>query len=601
MIFPKESGLCRFFLDTLVRGGAVPLTDAPDSFVLAGALYALATAVLDKTTFPVAGSLVTPTFAGVLVAPPVRYRRSTIIHLATHVIEEFEEQSRLSRRGPDDFSADALIEHMGQGTEYQNVGLTFATDFESFLSGGQAWNERARSVLCGLLDGRGEFRSARAKTQLTRIERPRLAILTALNPKVLADLPKAHREFSGGLMSRLLPIPPADDAGFEVGLGYQPARVQRPRTVSRSDLAKGGELLNERWKATTAFEGWEPDAGSLFDEWDNAHNAWLLENYELNHGLYGDVLAALPMHVVRLACLYQVDINPEASTVTLTALEYAMELARVVRHGITQLASPRSGVAPINTSEVALNQVLRALHSLAMREGGVYAPVAGARLYDAVRLSKRTVDEAVDDLIAREIVAKNSKGRGFQIQFLHAPSTILARLLGRPEKSEVVLHPVVAMNTVLRLLHDRTATADGSGYEPVLLSRLAEGGSPLSEEDITTGVRELAWNEIVEVVKIGLGRRLRIVLPPDQVLARLAAGEEPALVTALPSTPSRLRVVESVPRESPGALQSFGTTERSPAPQSRTISGEQSGTIYESDEEYANDVLAWELSQRDEA
>ena len=594
MIFPKEPGFCRFFLDTLARGGNVPLTDAPDSFVLAGALYALATAILDKTTFPVAGALITPTFAGVLVAPPVRYRRSTIIHLATQVVEEFEEQSKRDRRGPDDFSADALIEHMGQGPDYQNVGLTFATDFESFLSGGQAWNERARSVLCGLLDGRGEFRSARAKAQTVRIERPRLSILTALNPRVLADLPKAHREFSGGLVSRLLPIPPADDAGFEVGLGYQPARVQRPRTVSRSDLAKAGELLHERWKATTAFEGWEPNAGSLFDEWDDAHEAWLLENYELKHGLYGDVLAGLPTHVLRLACLYQVDIDPEAIAVTRGALEYAMELARVVRHGITQLGSPRNVMAPINTSEVALNQVLRALHALATR-GDVYAPVAGARLYEAVRLSKRAVDEAVDDLIGREIISKNNKGRGFQVQFLHAPSAVLARLLGRPEKSEVVVHPAVAMNAVLRLLHD--LTGKGDGYEPVLMSRLVQE-SQLSEEDITTGLRELAWNEVIEVVKVGLGRRVRVVLPAEQVLARLAAGDE-AIPAVLPGAPSRLRLVAP-----DGAGQSMGVEKpRSPGASEPNLSlsaGVQSETIYESAEEYAADVRAWELSQHDE-
>ena len=164
------------------------------------------------------------------------------------------------------------------------------------------------------------------------------------------------------------------------------------------------------------------------------------------------------------------------------------------------------------------------------------------------------------------------------------------------------------MNAVLRVLHD--LTAGPSGYEPMFLTRLVEQAQPLSEEDVVAGVRELAWNEIIEVVKIGLGRRLRIVLPPEQVLARLVAGDEAAFlasalppassssISALVPTASRLRLVE--PDLAAAGRQSFGTASALREPQSGPIHGERSGPIYESVEDYAADVRAWELGQRDE-
>ena len=337
---PPWPGFLRDFHDVLVRGQDPPITDAPASFVHAAALAALAVAVASKVTFPYATRLITPTFHAAIVGNTHEHRRSTAMGLARRIVSDYSARVRRPLLVDTDFSAEGLVEYMARDPANQNLLLTF--DIEAFY-GGAWWGDKARRLIIRLLDEADPSQSLRTGKEPLIIQRPRVCILAALNPAALPQIPKAGAEFHTGFLGRLLTILPANEDGSRVGLDYRPPRIHLPSLIREGDATMVGAMLHERAEVATAFEKFSQQGQKLFLEWAAAHQGRV--DFDQADSRFQTLSKHLPDHLVRIAALYQVDLDPDSREVGLRPVEEAIRFIEVAHQAVAHLGGADRAVA----------------------------------------------------------------------------------------------------------------------------------------------------------------------------------------------------------------------------------------------------------------
>lgn len=430
---PSWSGFCRFGHEGYLATDDGPVTDAPASFMQTGFLAALSIVSATKSAFPYAGRLITPNLAAVLIGNAHEHRRSRAIYLAMLPIEEVARRVGRPLKGPDDFTAEALLEYMARDPGNECLLLTFQGDLQEFLSGGGHWTSRARAIVRTLLDEPPNYTVARSRMEPLVIHQPRLTILTSLNPAVLPELPRAGAEVASGLLSRLLTIVPANLDGTEVGLDYIPPRIILPGQLKADNVARMATLLFERAEAAQPFVGFAPDARGIFVDWCKSHEDQIRTGRARDER-FTTLQRYLPDHLIKLACLYQIDYDPESVEVTRTALEEAVRFIAVAHSAIRRFEQPEGGLA-LSAYDQQLLEVVGALHR-ATSLGDKYKTLSFSQLKRlASRIPGKDFDALLVDLSDRGIIeytapGKGESGRGRQCKLILDPNHVALMLTG---------------------------------------------------------------------------------------------------------------------------------------------------------------------------
>lgn len=417
---PHWSGFLKSFHDVLIRGQDPPITDAPFTYLQAAALAALSVAVSHKVTIPYAGRMIAPQLAAVLLGNAHEHRRSRAIYFGCQVVNELSQKVRRKLLGPDDFTAEALLDFMSKDVNNQNLLLTFNSDLQDFLTTTHAGSGRMKTIVRALLDEPNDYTIVRSGKEPVVIERPRLTILTSLNPAALPQLPKSQAEFATGLCARLLVVMPGDETGDQVGLDYLPPRVAVPSRVRGDQLETVAKLLHERGEACGPFEKLSQQAERFFKDWLDEHHQRAPLDVEVT-GQFTTLHRYLPDHLIRLGGLYQVDLDPTCDEIGLAPMEVAAKFIEVTRKAIYRLGATDRPVA-FTEYERALRDVVRVLHRTSLK-GDTYAPLPAWELRRRVGwIRGKELDDILLDLAGREVVSVvKPNNRGSTVTLLLKP------------------------------------------------------------------------------------------------------------------------------------------------------------------------------------
>lgn len=444
-----------------------PVTDAPPSFMQAGFVAAMSVAVAHKVSIPHAGRLVTPNAAIVLLGNAHEHRRSRAIALALLPVEEVARRVRRPLKGPDDFTAEALLEYMARDTGNECLLLTFQGDLQEFLSGGGHWTSRARAIIKTLLDEPRDYTIVRSRQEALIIHQPRLTILTSLNPAILPELPRAGAEVASGFLSRLLTVVPANLEGTQVGLDYVPPRIRLPGQLTADNVARMATLLHERSEAARPFTGFAQDARAVFEDWCGAQEDQI-KTGRVRDERFTTLRRYLPDHLLKLACLYQVDYDPEMQEVSRVALEEAMRFIAIAHGAIRRFEQPEGGLA-LSTYEQQTLEIVGALHR-STSSGDAYRTMPVAQLKrQTPRIPGRDFDAVVRDLGDRGIIdhkdTDKDNHKAASCRLLLEPNQVALMLLGSRSTPS------------LRLLTEGSAPPEAGGTSPSEGAKEAAGGA----------------------------------------------------------------------------------------------------------------------------
>lgn len=304
-----EEGFVRDFLDY-----ALPLTDAPVEFLVAGAMLALATAAGNSVWFRGWGGLnVYPNLWIIIMAPPGFFRKSTVLYMVKDVIRRTSIGDRIL---PESWSREALFDVLKDNPS----GTMFHSEFTAFTAMlSQEYMKGARDDLTALFeDPSPPARRTKLGGQI-KLNNVSINILGATTLDWFLDSVKSV-DIRGGFLTRFLFVP-ARQKIRHIALPPEPDGNQRNLLVQHLQAVAG-----------------QGEREMSLDGVKDAYSRWLVEHQKgmTNPDLQG-FYTRLGTYIIKLAVLFELSFNPRSTVVSEKAWQYAERLTCWLRQSVVDL------------------------------------------------------------------------------------------------------------------------------------------------------------------------------------------------------------------------------------------------------------------------
>lgn len=272
-------------------------TDAPIEFGLAGALSCISGIALNRRWIDRGASGIRPSVYFMLTAGSSVARKSTAVDLAKDMLEAVEPE----RMGPEDFTAEALVDWMrgSKGADGERKGRSTVylpmPEYGQYLAVSGGYGGSVAATLCRLYDG-GDFTRSRIGRGTVTIMQPRVTVLAACAYGMFERYMQ-QADWVTGLYARFLFVEPkAPRNHFEA----PPATPKAEKDRARAALHE----LKRQLSASACAVSILPQAEALYKDFAKTINR-TEDPVEAAHR------ERLLNAVWRIALLYQLDIDPE--------------------------------------------------------------------------------------------------------------------------------------------------------------------------------------------------------------------------------------------------------------------------------------------------
>ena len=411
-------------LDTFPRrfaSYAMRRTDAPGSFLEAAGFAILSVAIGRKAALPLSIGTILPCLWVMLVADSTRMRKSTVLNLATEVLEV----GRLDVLAPDDFSPQRLVTLMAERN--RKPTLFRRDEFGGFYEGLNKLEHQAggKQVLVSMYDGRNYLKElqgvkvidkdtgeVKRNPEVVKVEDPFLSIVAGAQEDLLLSQAQVGDIFSGFLPRFSFIVPPA--AADRRDVGEMSAELEAKRASLGEELrglsSVAPKVLRPEPGALARWNGYQRD---LEDEAEKAPAPSIAGPVFTRHGVTALKLA--------LALAFADD----ADAVELTHVLAGIEVAERWRaHSYALL----SRIGPTREEKLLEKVVALVRRKPGSRRGQVMS---------ALRLSAQDMTRVKETLVQREWVTVETRGKGEEYWPRTEPSLEILERLSRPVAERV--------------------------------------------------------------------------------------------------------------------------------------------------------------------
>lgn len=293
-------------------------TDAPFEYGEGAALMTLASIAVGRRELDY-GSGIRPNLFMMLAGPSSAPRKSTSVGYTKRFLKDVDEQ----RVGPRDYTVEGLLKWMQEKDpntkKTRNKVTLIAEEFGSDLARMEAYAGTMATDFCALYDGES-FEKVRAKSGFFRVERPRVNLFAACAYPMLKRYVKPRDWMNGFLMRFIFVVPTQYRNQYPIA----PPFPHPDYSIAATAL----KTLRDDLKSSVTSH-----AQLRLDQQAENYYAHVMAQLQHAAALLGPVpqtyLARFGVNILKLALLYQIDIDP-FSWVTAQAVHLAAHFALTV-------------------------------------------------------------------------------------------------------------------------------------------------------------------------------------------------------------------------------------------------------------------------------
>lgn len=273
-------------------------TDASHEYCEATGLMVLSSMALGRRSVDQGQHGLPPNLFMMLSGDSSAARKTTSVLLAKGIVEELDP----FRVGPRDYTVEGLLKWMtsekDERGKTRNKVVLFAEEFGSDLARMEAYGTTMKADFCALYDGE-TFEKVRAKGVPLTISKPRVNLFAACAYDMLSSHMKA-RDWRTGYLMRFL---------YVVPLHIPPRKPIRPPwpKAAHERVLLAGRVLRDELSRNYKKVGLTFQAENMYGAWGQA-----ALNYAQGNSLMTSYLGRFNVNALKIALLYQLDIDPHA-------------------------------------------------------------------------------------------------------------------------------------------------------------------------------------------------------------------------------------------------------------------------------------------------
>jgi hypothetical protein len=303
-------------------------TDAPAVFGEASAMMTLSTVALGRRWFT-SSSPLHPNLYMMIVGPSSKARKTTTIERSMALIQQIAP----SRKGPTDYTSEALFKFMEEKDETTGKGRTklclYGTEFAADLARSAAYRNTFRDDLTNLYDGFDIDKRRAGFGKSVYVASPRVSLFAAITYEGLSQH-VTKLDWGTGFLQRFLYVAPTAQDWRETKANTPP---EDPGRKEAALLALYEIVERIRFKGTdvSAYDGrmqFSPEAEEYYKESYTLHRDWIVSGKRTERELPAEVYTERFWPCVKkLALLNQIDLDPDDRIISYEALSRAIRFA----------------------------------------------------------------------------------------------------------------------------------------------------------------------------------------------------------------------------------------------------------------------------------